>query len=681
MKPLVVLLLVVGALGALLFALTSLTDRGAPRGGPVEPPVAAVRPTEKPEPHHELTDPTLPAAASARPTEGDRQALSEDEGGAQAGERLANGTIQGEVVDPQGNPIAGARISLTNSRVSQFDDVILSMRDIEPPRPLAKAETDATGAFRFAGLDPKKPWTLIVAHDTYRPTEAGPIEVPEGGTWNERIELQPGQTFSGTVRNAQSGAAIAGAKLVVDSPVLLGKKKSPSRTEATTGADGVFVFPNVKAGQFALTVSAPGFATQMHSNFSLVEMGEAPKAWTNRQPAPGLQSKTQDFELQPGKLIAGRVIGPDRAGMAGIEVEALNQSGTVGCQSMATSGKNGEFLLEGLAEGLYTVRITHDGYESPPKQRVEAGETNVVLELAEQAAVIGKVVDPQGRPLENFTVKARMSNEVSKNFGAVARQRAIKNSKDGSFELKGIPEGSYVIEALAPGYSSSFSEPFNATQGLVTSDVVVRMSLGGSLSGRVVDAYGGTPLSGIEVATQENNWMPGDIFELFGALEPSALSKASVRTDAEGRFTFELLTPGEYQIQFRGKGFSPLYTNDVKVEDGQRTEMPVTILSKGAVITGVVYGRDEKIAPGADVQLNPTDPNLMNGGRTTRTDATGRYKIENAQPGSYLLAATRPNASVGNPFEIIGDLRQSQIEISIEDGGVYEFELHMGGPR
>jgi len=681
MKPLVVLLLVVGALGALLFALTSITDRGGPRGGPIEPPVAAVRPTEKPEPNHELSEPTLPAATPVRSTEGDRQALQEDLGGPAAGERLANGTIQGEVVDPQGNPIAGARISLTNSRVSQFDDVILSMRDIEPPRPLGKAETDATGVFRFEGLDPRKPWTLVVAHDTYRPTEAGPIEVPEGGTWNERIELQPGQTFSGTVRNAQSGAAIAGARLVVDSPVLLGKKKSPSRTEATTGADGVFVFPNVKAGQFALTVSAPGFATQMHSNFSLVEMGEASKTFTNRQSAPGLQSKTQDFELLPGKLIAGRVIGPDRAGMAGIEVEALNQSGTVGCQSMATSGKNGEFLLEGLAEGLYTVRITHDGYECPPKQRVEAGETNVVLELAEQAAVIGKVVDPQGRPLENFTVKARMSNEVSKNFGAVARQRAIKNSKDGSFELKGIPEGSYVIEALAPGYSSSFSEPFNATQGLVTSDVVVRMSLGGSLSGRVVDAYGGTPIAGVEVATQENNWMPGDIFELFGALEPSALTKATARTDAEGRFTFDLLTPGEYQIQFRGKGFSPLYTNDVKVEDGQRSEMPVTILAKGAVITGVVYGRDGNIAPGADVQLNPTDPNLMNGGRTARSDATGRYKIENAQPGSYLLAATRPNASVGNPFEIIGDLRQSQIEISIEDGGVYEFDLRMGGPR
>ena len=56
-------------------------------------------------------------------------------------------------------------------------------------------------------------------------------------------------------------------------------------------------------------------------------------------------------------------------------VEAMNQAGTIGCQGEAKSGKDGEFLIEGLAEGVYTVRVKATYFDASPLQRVEAGDT------------------------------------------------------------------------------------------------------------------------------------------------------------------------------------------------------------------------------------------------------------------------------------------------------------------
>jgi hypothetical protein len=273
-------------------------------------------------------------------------------------------------------------------------------------------------------------------------------------------------------------------------------------------------------------------------------------------------------------------------------------------------------------------------------------------------------------------VKARVANEVAKAYGTVTAQRSIKDAKEGRFELKGVPEGSYVLEAIADGYASSFSDTFTATQGLVTSDIVVRMTRGGAVSGRILDAYGNEPLAGAEVFTNDNDWIEGEIWELFGAMEPTAMTKTQVFTDEDGRFSIDVMTAGTYQIQVKAKGYSPLVIQDVQVVDGQTTEIPTQMLIKGAVIRGIVYGRAQTIQPGASVQLAPVEPETQ-GHRSVRADATGRFVIENARPGTYRLSATRPSSGSSNPFEAIADIRQSEIEITVEDGGRHEFDLRI----
>jgi hypothetical protein len=112
------------------------------------------------------------------------------------------------------------------------------------------------------------------------------------------------------------------------------------------------------------------------------------------------------------------------------------------------------------------------------------------------------------------------------------------------------------------------------------------------------------------------------------------------------------------------------------VNEGETTEMPPIHLIRGANLTGVVYGTGRQPLPGASVQLQPAENNFE-GHRVTRSDASGRYLLENVRPGTYKLTATKATSGNASPFEAISDMRLSEIEVSIEDGGRHEVDLNL----
>jgi hypothetical protein len=236
-----------------------------------------------------------------------RQALEADR---DPGTKVAFGSIEGIVVDRKDAPIADAQIALLNSKPSVLGEEIHALRGTEPPRPVAKFTTAADGTFHFDQLDPRKDWSLVVTHERYvsYTTEVA-ITVPEGKAWKETVIMEEGQTASGTVRDAKTSQPIAGAQLVIDGPFArMSKKKSPGRIEATTDATGAFSFQNVGAASAQgriLTITANGYATQVR-NFHAGRLRRSAHALQER-PAPWRARRTHlDFELEPGKVIAGR---------------------------------------------------------------------------------------------------------------------------------------------------------------------------------------------------------------------------------------------------------------------------------------------------------------------------------------------------------------------------------------
>ncbi len=168
-----------------------------------------------------------------------------------------------------------------------------------------------------------------------------------------------------------------------------------------------------------------------------------------------------EFEtrLSPESSISGVVVEKDGAPVVGATVQASAIVGTDGFgyvavdKELPVTDEKGRFVLETLpkgkvhlscsAEGLHMVNSIFEVYEVPSE--------NVRIVMGRVAHVFGKVRGEEGkRPAGEFIVELNPAggNRLGTWGGS------MKLSEDGTFEIKGIPPGDYVLSVMRnPGRS------------------------------------------------------------------------------------------------------------------------------------------------------------------------------------------------------------------------------------
>jgi 5-hydroxyisourate hydrolase-like protein (transthyretin family) len=320
-----------------------------------------------------------------------------------------------------------------------------------------------------------------------------------------------------------------------------------------------------------------------------------------------------------------------------------------------------------------------DGYTSEKEQRIEAGTNNLEIELAVLGGVQGRVIDAiSGEAVTKFSVALRQFNA-----GHLGRAQNKANGADGdvpgAFVVTGLATGDYAVEITANGYAPSMSETFRIDQGTVTPDVVVRMSAGGALAGRIVDATG-RPVADAIVTTNDNGYVKNPLSDILGGLQARTTTGRSTRTDADGRFELDMLRPETYQLEVEHPDYTKQITRDLRVVDGSVVEVPTISMTSGGILRGMVYGVDGLPAAGAKVSLQGTGQVGIVQPMQAIAGPDGRYTIRRIAGGTYKVSATRPNAETsGNPFDMILDMRKSEQTIDIVEGGEHGVDLRLGG--
>jgi protocatechuate 3,4-dioxygenase beta subunit len=96
----------------------------------------------------------------------------------------------------------------------------------------------------------------------------------------------------------------------------------------------------------------------------------------------------------------------------------------------------------------------------------------------------------------------------------------------------------------------------------------------------------------------------------------------------------------------------------------------------GGVVKGTVFGQGGAPLARGFVHLESEMSDLV---YDVRTDSEGRYSFSHVRPGSYTLSATGKATASNNAFEGIVELRTSQVQISVNEGGETQRDLSLSG--
>ena len=218
-----------------------------------------------------------------------------------------------------------------------------------------------------------------------------------------------------------------------------------------------------------------------------------------------------------------------------------------------SSDDEGRFELS-VPPGTYTLLVGSGEDDASANVRsravpdVPAGRVGMVIELEPGLSIRGRVELHDGEPAEWGTVTARPAQEDDEDA-----RSSFASIEDGRFELRGLAPGEYRVRAEMFGNQQETVAQAGQT------DVVLRLSQGGTLRGRVVHADGRAAGSVDVVAEQ----LGADI-------------ELCMEADDDGTWEFEELAPGTYALEAhftdRAGAFHSGKLENVVVTDGSVTE-------------------------------------------------------------------------------------------------------------
>lgn len=658
MKPLVVLLLVLAAIAALLFAVMNV---GGNKPKPVEP-VKVEQPAVSKDPGSKTPTDLAPVAQGGRETPAGAKKPSN--GLPTPAAIHFDNKLTGTVVNGQNEPVGGAEVRLTTYLTEELPFIDVPQPD---PRNEPTVMTDADGRYAFLAVEPRSSYGIVVSHPQYARTRVSSKPIGESGTVEQApIVIGKGGTLSGYVFD-EAHNIITDATLFLDgeSYITINNTVPPDRLTTTTNKEGWYSFVNVPAGQRMAVVTAPGYGKIQVGGFVFSKD----------------EQYQRDFTLKLGEMISGRVLGPNNtpvvdANVIAVAVSHTQQSGMV---TVKTDAK-GEFLMENLVPGDYNVIANAKGWRMVPgrtNSRVRTNTSNVVIEMMKEASVCGVVLDgTTGAPVTSFGVRLRHYNGADNPTSAASADFQPVTNEKGEFCVETPGPADYVVEAVAPGFAPTSSASVTVQFGKSVSNVIVRLGRGGSIQGRVIDPDG-KPVARARVMTQDNTWTDDEFTHAIGFQFPTNATTVDVRTDSDGRFTCSGLNPAVYQLVVTAPGFTTFSKNNFRVSEGVVTPAGDLRMARGGTVRGTLFDAAGKPVGNGTIRLRAID-GVQYVNMSTKTGGDGKFVLENCPPGRFSLTGMRaPVAAENNPFAALLDQNGSQMNVIVAEGDVTTQDLRL----
>lgn len=581
--------------------------------------------------------------------------------------------VRGRVLLPNGAPAEGVPVYLMKSLVSDPIGTWLANRSGQLIPPVAQMVTGSDGTFALGVRKLADTYDVRVVPNQYPELDHRGIKLDDGDWYDVHdLRLEVGVLVQGRVSDEVTGGAVANAVVYLNSTnqshemlAAPGREKGIAVEVDAAGNFRIDCAP--REGTITLAAEADGYARLEKTNVTI----------------QADQVNEINLELARGMPISGIVQDQKGVAIANATVIATAISNKVPQTGQAITDRDGHFQIAALREGPYQLVASAKMYAEKTEKPILAGEDKVQLVLEQQGSAKVRVLDKQGRPIKVFTLGLKRSfpgNPVGiGNVPEFRDARIMPPDFQGDFALiRGIPNGDFVFQITADKFARTLSEPFHVIAGDEIPEVTVNLTLGGVLTGRVVDDRG-NPVAGATVSTDINGGFASDsdFFKILGQFMPEKITKTSVRADGQGRYRLSLLAYGDYMVRAAHPDFCEGCAIELKIDGETDVTVPDIVMSRGAIVEGITTVGGQ---PAGQVKITVGPPPSQ----TAELDAQGKPKmmfmayaisdsdghfrlLKRVPPGTYQIHANR-QAGSNNPFEALLDMKQTERELIVPAG-------------
>lgn len=241
----------------------------------------------------------------------------------------------------------------------------------------------------------------------------------------------------------------------------------------------------------------------------------------------------------------------------------------------------------------------------------------------------GRIVDAEGKPLPGVEIwQPRTSEE---RLGRTEPRPVAVSGPDGLFTL---PTCRGTVTACPAGWVPAEHHLSSSPSG---EPVEIRLRPAARMAGRVVDEQG-KPVPGLNIWARFAGWTsPGCLIEHPPQPCPGNPHSRRGDTDLEGRFVFEGLEPGWFEVIVLTATQQPTVRWQGVPGEGGR-ELKIVLPEKLVALEGRIVDTEGKPSVGARVScsgVRSPEPAL--------TDATGAFRFPRVAPGPQLLVVSHPD--------------------------------------
>jgi hypothetical protein len=433
-------------------------------------------------------------------------------------------------------------------------------------------------------------------------------------------------------------------------------------------------------------------AQEIRQNIQVVAPGDAGGPFQIMP--PGRQAKTGTSRVR------GRVTATD-TGSAIRRAQVRISGPDIGTKSAMTDGQ-GRFEFRELPAGRFNVSVSKPGFVTMQYGQNRPFESGRPIELADAqvmdkadvtlprgSVLAGRIVDEFGEALAEAEVSAMRMQYQNGKRRLVPSGRVAQTNDLGQFRIYGLPPGEYYVSATLRNMSSMVIDMLTGGAGGPTGS--------NQNSGYASTYYPGTPnpgeaqrvslavgqeLASVDIQLQpvrlakitgsavgsDGKPMSGAMVMLMPAMKDALqlMPGGTTRTNAEGQFTLNGVTPGEYSLQVQSTNGSFMTT-----AGGNAMTFAFSTSDRSG---GAQTPQLEREFATATLSVTGEDINGMVVVGTRGAKASGTIAFDGgATPeGITNIRVTAPSADAdSNPLQMLGGS-------SVKESGAFDVEGLMG---